>query len=99
MHEFLALRRKGQDFSSSPMGQVCQGKHLKADHPLFMRPKTAQDSASGTEQVKHFSRVEVPEEEVEEEFYDDDTFGQPDLGADEVDTFDDAALTDSDSDE
>ncbi|KAL1638643.1 hypothetical protein SLS58_008761 [Diplodia intermedia] len=35
IREWLASRRKGQDFSHSPMGAVCQGRRLAADHPFF----------------------------------------------------------------
>jgi hypothetical protein len=37
MQEWLSLRRKGQDFAQTPMGYVCQGKVLKADHPFFAK--------------------------------------------------------------
>jgi hypothetical protein len=37
MQEWLSLRRKGQDFAQTPMGYVCQGKPLKADHPFFTK--------------------------------------------------------------
>ena len=35
LQEWLAVRRKGQDFVQTPMGHVCQGKSLAADHPFF----------------------------------------------------------------
>ncbi|KKY21649.1 hypothetical protein UCDDS831_g04174 [Diplodia seriata] len=35
VREWLASRRKGQDFSHTPMGFVCQGRPLAADHPFF----------------------------------------------------------------
>ena len=37
IHEWLAVRRKGQDFNHTPMGMVCQGKPLTAKHPFFTR--------------------------------------------------------------
>lgn len=37
MQEWLAMRRKGQDFAHTPMGYVCQGKELGRDHPFFKR--------------------------------------------------------------
>jgi hypothetical protein len=93
LHEWLAIRRKGQDFASSPMGQVCQGKSLKSDHPFFMKPEAAR--SKDTEHIRRFGPVKVSEEDdVEKEFYDDNTFGQGDLRANEVDNFDDSALTD-----
>ncbi|KAK5657566.1 hypothetical protein OQA88_3140 [Cercophora sp. LCS_1] len=33
--EWLALRRKGQDITHTPMGYVCQGWPLRKDHHLF----------------------------------------------------------------
>ncbi|OJD31253.1 p-loop containing nucleoside triphosphate hydrolase [Diplodia corticola] len=37
IREWLAARRKGQDFAHTPMGFVCQGKPLAADHPFFAK--------------------------------------------------------------
>lgn len=37
LQEWLAVRRKGQDFSHTPMGHVCQGKPLTTSHPFFTR--------------------------------------------------------------
>jgi hypothetical protein len=41
MQEWLSLRRKGQDFAQTPMGYICQGKVLKADHPFFSKVEGA----------------------------------------------------------
>lgn len=40
LHEWLAVRRRGQDFVHTPMGYVCQGKALNASHPFFARPES-----------------------------------------------------------
>jgi hypothetical protein len=37
LQEWLALRRRGQDFTHTPVGYICQGKVLDADHPFFSR--------------------------------------------------------------
>lgn len=37
LQEWLAVRRKGQDFTHTPMGHVCQGKPLTASHPFFTK--------------------------------------------------------------
>jgi hypothetical protein len=37
LQEWLAIRRKGQDFTHTPMGHVCQSKQLTASHPFFTR--------------------------------------------------------------
>ncbi|KAL9104009.1 MAG: hypothetical protein Q9163_000987 [Psora crenata] len=46
LQEWLAVRRKGQEFSHTPMGYVCQGKLLKASHPMFVPAEN--DGASQT---------------------------------------------------
>ena len=35
LQKWLSVRRKGQDFTHTPMGYVCQSKTLTADHPFF----------------------------------------------------------------
>ncbi|KAI3549226.1 hypothetical protein CABS03_12069 [Colletotrichum abscissum] len=35
VQEWLAARRRGQDFMSTPMGFIAQGKTLQEDHPFF----------------------------------------------------------------
>ena len=35
LQDWLALRRRGQDFSHTPVGFVCQDKPLTPDHPFF----------------------------------------------------------------
>ena len=47
LQEWLAMRRKGQDFMHTPMGYVCQGKSLTENHPFFSR--VANDGAIITE--------------------------------------------------
>ncbi|KEY64737.1 hypothetical protein S7711_05391 [Stachybotrys chartarum IBT 7711] len=37
LQEWLALRRRGQDFVNSPMGFVAQGKLLQQDHAFFRK--------------------------------------------------------------
>lgn len=37
IQDWLALRRKGQDFKHTPMGYICQDKQLTADHPFYTR--------------------------------------------------------------
>lgn len=43
LRKWLNIRRKGQDFSSTPMGYLCQGKTLSADHPFFRGPVEPED--------------------------------------------------------
>ena len=35
MQQWLSMRRKGQDFSQTPMGQVCSGKEIRGDSVFF----------------------------------------------------------------
>lgn len=35
IQDWLAVRRKGQDFKHTPMGYMCQDKQLSADHPFY----------------------------------------------------------------
>ncbi|KAL1614319.1 hypothetical protein SLS56_012136 [Neofusicoccum ribis] len=35
LHEWLVARRKGQEFTQTPMGYICEGKPLSARHPFF----------------------------------------------------------------
>ncbi|ATZ54876.1 hypothetical protein BCIN_11g01980 [Botrytis cinerea B05.10] len=37
LQEWLSIRRKGQDFSHTPMGYICQGKVLTETHPFFSK--------------------------------------------------------------
>jgi len=37
LQEWLALRRRGQDFASTPMGHLAQGKALDKEHPFFRK--------------------------------------------------------------
>lgn len=37
VQDWLAVRRKGQDFKYTPMGYICQDKQLTADHPFYTR--------------------------------------------------------------
>ncbi|TVY94359.1 hypothetical protein LAWI1_G000351 [Lachnellula willkommii] len=99
LHEWLAIRRKGQDFASSPMGQVCQGKPLTSDHTFFMKPEAARTSKDTEHKsVRRSVPVNAPEEDdAEDDIYDENAFGK--IRPDEIDTFDDAALKDDSSEE
>jgi hypothetical protein len=39
LQEWLAIRRKGQNFTHTPMGYVCHGKPLTENHPFFTTPE------------------------------------------------------------
>jgi hypothetical protein len=96
MHEWLALRRKGQDFASTPMGHVCQGKPLRSDHPFFRKPETREADTTQIRRVGAPKGIEE-DEDVDEEFFDCDDEAYGHVGIDEVDTFDDAELEEESS--
>lgn len=48
LQQWLAVRRKGQEFANTPMGYVCQGKLLTKDHPFFARERP--DSSHSSDQ-------------------------------------------------
>ena len=60
LHEWLAVRRKGQDFTDTPMGFICQGKLLTSSHPFFATGTENRDTMVGTETI-----LGLPKEEEE----------------------------------
>lgn len=52
LQEWLAIRRKGQDFVHTPMGHVCQGKSLKANHPFFVTRVKVERDGNNIEKAK-----------------------------------------------
>ena len=76
LQEWLAIRRKGQDFMHTPMGYVCQGKPLKANHPFFAKTD-ATGSPTAAEHLparsNHLSRESAAmEDEVDDFAYEGD---------------------------
>lgn len=47
LQEWLAVRRKGQDFTHTPMGYICQGKELSKNHPFFRQVTQSSDKGEG----------------------------------------------------
>ena len=83
LQEWLALRRKGQDFTHTPMGYVCQGKPLRASHPFFTNvnddlvPKNAAPATSKGDKEEEDAKVsdmgyEVGDSGVEDMFDEED---------------------------
>ncbi|KAF2420579.1 hypothetical protein EJ08DRAFT_25307 [Tothia fuscella] len=48
LHEWLVVRRKGQNFVHTPAGYVCQGKPLSSDHPFFASRDGDEDGGRGS---------------------------------------------------
>ncbi|KAH4934580.1 hypothetical protein HBI79_087720 [Parastagonospora nodorum] len=67
LHEWLAIRRRGQDFEHTPMGYITTGKPLSEDHPFF-RTST---NDKNTDTDFDISRTQVTP--VEEEDDDDES--------------------------
>ncbi|KAI9734262.1 MAG: hypothetical protein M1834_002366 [Cirrosporium novae-zelandiae] len=86
LQEWLALRRKGQDFTHTPMGYVCQGKPLSQNHPFFrrveddgvtrieavdMRTGHSEESSAGTHSTDSFSSSETFDDDDDGDYSDD----------------------------
>lgn len=99
LQEWLAFRRKGQDFAQTPMSFICQGKSIAESHPFFAK---SQDEIKKNRAV-HVNvprNVDTSAEEADEgdHGFDENMFGVHD-GPDEIDAFDDAQLDDEEVDE
>jgi hypothetical protein len=68
VHEWLALRRKGQDFEHTPMGFVTTGKPLTENHPFFRKLAQGDDPALR----QHVARAVPGQLDAEEEDDHDD---------------------------
>jgi hypothetical protein len=53
LQEWLAIKRKGQDFAHTPMGYLCHGKLLTASHPFFTRFKNDGAPKSNTAGLRY----------------------------------------------
>ncbi|KAF2634183.1 hypothetical protein P280DRAFT_474819 [Massarina eburnea CBS 473.64] len=70
LHEWLAIRRKGQDFEHTPMGFITTGKPLTQNHPFFSSPAAFQATDATTIAT---NAVDVEEEDVVEEIDEQDS--------------------------
>ena len=87
LQDWLAVRRKGQDFTHTPMGWVCQGKKLAANHPFFS-DGSPDISGAAVPAGPYEGGRSTGEEEMEEEEEDDDDDEGADEGEEEVDGVD-----------
>ncbi|KAK5992587.1 hypothetical protein PT974_06001 [Cladobotryum mycophilum] len=65
--EWLGLRRKAQDVLNTPVGFICMGRTVAADHPFFMKSDSSVSSVStmstmSTPQSEKWKEVETDEE-------------------------------------
>ncbi|KAI8676385.1 hypothetical protein NCS56_00526100 [Fusarium sp. Ph1] len=79
LQEWLALRRRGQDFAHSPMGFVSQGKWLREDHVFFNQ---VEQVAEG--QNEALVQPVMRESTDNNERRDDGYYGVDDMGANEA---------------
>lgn len=79
LQEWLALRRRGQDFAHSPMGFVSQGKWLREDHVFFNQ---VEQVAGGQEEA--LVQPVMRESTDNNERRDDGYYGVDDMGANEA---------------
>jgi hypothetical protein len=76
LQEWIAIRRKGQDFTHTPMGYICQGKALSANNPFFtIAEDTGRDTPEAARPSHEFSDKEVVTEiEIDEDDEDDGVY-------------------------
>jgi hypothetical protein len=65
MQEWLAVRRRGQDFSHTPLGFIASGKPLYADHSFFRQEESEERATLRTVTA----RIVADTREVEEVVY------------------------------
>jgi hypothetical protein len=91
LQEWLAVRRKGQDFGHTPMGHVCQGKPLSENHPFFARPANTQKK--DVAYVRREAKVQTEDDDDVDDGVCDEEH-EAHNGPDEPDAFDDSLLHD-----
>ncbi|KAF2494893.1 hypothetical protein BU16DRAFT_590135 [Lophium mytilinum] len=80
LHEWLTVRRKGQDFEQTPLGHIVQGKSLTSAHSFFQVGSTAsrgqKPMASNSKHVRgaRNGRMNGSDSEDAEDFLDDEFF-------------------------
>lgn len=65
LQQWLSLRRKGQDFTHTPMGYVCQGKMLTAEHPFFNSTDN-EGRGKGRRDIQYRPSIEDTTDEAED---------------------------------
>ncbi|KAH7412021.1 hypothetical protein DE146DRAFT_784622 [Phaeosphaeria sp. MPI-PUGE-AT-0046c] len=70
LHDWLAVRRKGQDFEHTPMGFITTGKPLSGCHPFFAAASA--EVASSDKLLQPFETHVTPVNEEDEEESGDD---------------------------
>jgi hypothetical protein len=68
LHEWLAIRRKGQDFEHTPKGFITTGKPLSKDHPFFA---SVEDKADDSK-AHPVARLTKADDDTDDDSDDDD---------------------------
>jgi hypothetical protein len=75
VHEWLSLRRKGQDFEHTPMGFVTTGKPLTENHPFFRKLAHGDDPALRQHVARAVpGQLDALEEEEDHDDHDEEEF-------------------------
>ncbi|KAF2790836.1 hypothetical protein K505DRAFT_281867 [Melanomma pulvis-pyrius CBS 109.77] len=77
LHDWIAIRRKGQDFEHTPMGHLTTGKPLCADHPFFVSDSVTGKVKKGPKPaIASFAALKQEDSESEDD--DDDSVDEND---------------------
>ncbi|KAJ4247759.1 hypothetical protein NW762_012967 [Fusarium torreyae] len=79
LQEWLAVRRRGQDFAHSPMGFVSQGKRLQEDHIFFRQTERVT-----VDQNEVLAPLPLTTSDDRNDNRDDGYYGVDDMGANEA---------------
>ncbi|KAF4965489.1 hypothetical protein FSARC_6722 [Fusarium sarcochroum] len=79
LQEWLAVRRRGQDFAHSPMGFVSQGKRLQEDHIFFRQTERV-----AVDQSEVLAPLPLTTSADRNDTRDDGYYGVDDMGANEA---------------
>ena len=87
LQEWLAVRRKGQDFMHTPMGYVCQGKPLKENHPFFTKATRVEVTTAAEHRPTRSSHLASGDSAVQDDTddfaYEGDFLGDEEIEMDE----------------
>ena len=72
MHEWLALRRNGQDFEHTPIGFVTAGKPLTENHPFFRAFGQGDGDAGHRLQIARTTSGHAGDGQEDDDFVDED---------------------------
>ncbi|KAF2084345.1 hypothetical protein K490DRAFT_49259 [Saccharata proteae CBS 121410] len=80
LHEWVALKRKGQGFTHTPMGQLCEGKRLPESHPLFVDAEPHIDYSHSVPGIRNEGQPTAALSDSEHDEFEDEADGESDAG-------------------